>query len=224
MAIELGAEFVSLLEVGNINYFTWKKQWEARVEIMKAASPTDFLKDVRTDIEKCREDLQKWKNYIFEIRQKNPLSNHYTLKQCLVLSNYLFNLSKNRSTVFKHRAFTLLHCISETVSESKIQNSLLAIHVNQKSPIIDSNDGESNFTRYNRNEIHQFLDKLKDDFIIDEKVALASLIAIPDISQENDVLNWCKDMEEFEDSEEILSFSEEARQNLEQFTRFVKSY
>lgn len=216
MVTALGTAFVSLVESGNVHFLDWHKEWKSDVASAKEIGMDKFLEDMDSTIKYLNGHLETWRKDVMEFREKYPIANVYTIKQCLVLQRYLYQCSQQKQIATPtEEVFTLLQCISNNVSTEKIKTCLFAIHADpQKSTErtkVDSD--ETNFTRFTMDEINKYMKMLQDDFDLDESVVLASLVAV-DIAKEGEAIIWCKKMMKEGDEDKIEELREKAEEEL----------
>ena len=171
--------------------------------------------------------LEQWKEKLFEFRQKNPLMNYFTVKQCLVLQKHLYALSKNmaKANMLPPQVVTLLKCITDDISVRKIKDAFCF-----SSFLDDDNnnandwkkaksDQPTNFTELSLHELQDYVDMIQDEHSIDENVALASLMVCFPLAVGKAIL-WCK--KQNPDSDLIDSMASEAEKELKKLEELSK--
>lgn len=216
-----------MIEAGDVAHLTWNQEFQCDVEAAKDNSEKYFAK-ISKQTAQFEERLENWNNELMEFRRKNPLANHFTVKQILVLRRYLKQYSSPSSTeslpVANKQVFTLLRKISKTVTPKKIRDCCLLMHGDVKAGKVKENqnkkktdDNETNFTRFTYKQltlmIEQFLEEYEEDASIDSNLVYASLIKVNDFSDEKKVLLWCA-RHENDDEDLIDQLYDQAKEEL----------
>lgn len=232
MVTRLGEAYVRLIEAGDISFLKWKDEFKC--DVKERCNNDQYFERILNIIEQFEAKLHSWERELLEFRKANPLVNHFTVKQILVLRRFLMQYSSTSSLApadnyldINNHVFTLLKKIAKEVTPEKIRNCCLFMHGNvrgiskikeekKSGTPIAAPDNETNFTRFTYKQLMQmiesFLEEHEED--VDRNLVYASLLQVKDFSNERKVLLWCGKHDE-DDEDLIEDLSEKAQQELE---------
>ncbi|XP_057290514.1 E3 ubiquitin-protein ligase rnf213-alpha-like isoform X3 [Hydractinia symbiolongicarpus] len=210
--------YVSLCEAGAVKWLHLKM--EVKCDIAKACEigMEAWYKELREKIFQLEEHLKEWKRDLSEYREKYPLLNYFTVKQCLVLQKHLYYLHDNIGSVISlpPQVFALLRVIDDDVSVVKIKNAFMMSMIDDKEVL--NKDWETvayekptNFNQMSYQKIAIILEKLQQEHKFDENVALACLTRVFPFDM-NKAIIWCHKQDP--DSDLINEIAEDAEREL----------
>ena len=216
----LAEVYTKLIEAGDVQYLNWSKEYLCDVDKAKTQGMEQYFKDINFEIERFEDRLRDWESELTSFRMQNPVVNHFTVKQMLVLRKFLKEFaSKPKDEKPSNQVLALLKNVSHVVTIEKIKECCLLMHASntqQKENKMKEtvSDKETNFTRFSFKELSILIEKyVAEDEDIDRNVFLASLMEVPDFSKERKVFIWCGKNKDNEDLIEELS--EQAEKELE---------
>ena len=190
--------YVALIEVGDIKYFDWSKEVICNIKEASDIGMDKYFEQYKTDIETLESHLKEQQEIITKYRENNPLFNHFTVSQYLILQRYLYDATVDIRHVNKlpKQVFTLLKSIASDVTVVMVKNSIHQSYVKSDTCINDDwkmaeTENRSNFTDKSYKQLQDILYQLQKRFRIIENVAYAALYTIYPYD-ETKALIWCR--------------------------------
>ena len=188
---------MSLCEAGDAIFFEWSREFPCQID---NEGTQQHLHD---EIELLEKRLEVWKKELAEFREKFPLTNLYTNKQCLALRKYISPLKESMKYLkdLPAQVFTLLKIIRKDVNEKCVEDAfyksyLSDANANHEDWRHDQNTmDDNNFILLPKADIKKNLQELMDEYEIDESVAKASFMRIIPFDMGKAII-WCKKQED----------------------------
>lgn len=196
-----------------------KKEIKCDIDIALKIGRDVWYKELKEEINKLEKCLEEWKQDLSECRKAYPLLNYFTVKQCLVLQQRLYQLNHNISSVnsLPPQVFTLLRVIADDVSVDKIKNAFMLSVISDKEDLNKDwktvvHDKPTNFNQLSYHKLLNILQQLQHEHKFEKNVTLACLTRIYPFDMSRAII-WCHKQDP--DNDLVDEIAEDAERELE---------
>ena len=196
VTLRLASAFVALCEAGDVSYLAWKTEIRCNIDEWKEHG-NNLSKAYTDEVTKLEQRRVEWEKSLLDFRLKHHVLNYFSVKQILFLQKHIFPLGQNEINFqsLPAQVYTLLKFVDPEINNEKIKDAhFLATTLDCTDRKEDWTILESvfpNFAKFSVENLIEFVETLQDDHLIEENIAMASLIAVSPFVESSAVL-WCE--------------------------------